>query len=424
MNEQKLRSIIRQAINEAGPVPVSKRRALNEEGGALYKAFVEPFVDVVQSANLFTKDVLNIFGLAFETLITFSPEKLAKARDKYEGRRNKIAQEWKPIIDRAGKSLENADIGLITMAFAPNIFFANQVAQLGSAGYDTVGEYLGAMGIIDYVSKEGGSLADKLESWLERQDRAGQGGGGGGGRGGGDKTIADRLRIFFLGEDASPHGDILVEAEDEGNKKDKPSPSSSELSKQISDLFGPQGPLADLFSETQKELLSAKDEEARDLIGTANIVVGGLRTIAQAQKIDDFESAVANLKGQLGQKGDDKTADLTPIEKGIQSLKSEMEKKYNEVIGQKGTAAKSPAPQGAKPEDIETVAKKASEDAFSKGAEELRRMAADAADKASENYKKTIFTELTSDLKGPVEKSPMGKALIEKFKKAVEDIGR
>ena len=419
MNERQLRGIIKQVIRESHS-PNTRLLVEDDEGGALYKAFVSPFVDVVKSANLFTKDILNIFGLAFETLITFSPEKLARSRAQYESRQKSIAQEWKPIMDRANASMKSTDIGLITMAFAPNIFFANQAAQLGSAGYNTVTEYLGAMGIIDYVSKEGGDLSTKLERWLDTQanDRSS---GRSGGSGGGGKSISDRLRIFFLGENAVHYDSLLREADGDG-------PSVKE---QLKELFSDEGPLSDALVSAREELIAAKKEQIQDLVGTANTVIVGLRSISQAEKTEDFEAAVVNLKAQLSQKSGDKAIDVGPIEKAIQDLKSIMEEKYKEVIAQNGAQenSKSPAPEGSKPEDVEMVAKKAASDAFQQGSEQLRKLATDTANKAVENYREAISSELTRDIpqKGSFadafNKSRGGQELINLIKKAVDSIG-
>lgn len=419
MNERQLRGVIKQVIHETR-VPRERLLVEDSEGGALYKAFVSPFVDVVKSANLFTKDVLNIFGLAFETLITFSPEKLARSRAQYESRQKSIAQEWKPIMDRAKASMENTDIGLITMAFAPNIFFANQAARLGSAGYNTVSEYLGALGIIDYVSKQGGDLSTQLERWLERQESESRSGGRGGG-GGGGKSISDRLRIFFLGENAIRRDSLLREADGD----------ASSVKEQLKELFGDQGPLSGALDSAREELVAAKTEQIKDLVGTANTIIGGLLDISRATRPEDFETAVTKLKGQLSQKGGDKAVDLGPIEKAIQDLKSKMEEKYKEVVDQQDSPAKSksPAPEGAKPEDIETVAKKAASDAFQQGAEQLRKLATDAANKATESYREAISSELVRDVpqKGPVadafNKSRGGQELMSLIKKAVDSIG-
>lgn len=418
--------MIRQALNET---TISHRGALHEyddNGGALYKAFVSPFVDVAKSANLFTKDVLNILGFAFKTLITFSPKKLREAREKYGARRDKIAQEWKPLMDKAKASIDNADVGLMAMVFAPNIYFGVLGSKIAGAGVDTADEYLQAMGLKQYISSKSASLENKLESWLESEERERNREQGARDREG----LSAKLRVFFFGEAAWHKGPALTEADTGADKKGAADKAQSagasfDYSQTAQKLFGEGGPLGDLFAKAQEEMLAAKKEQVDELVGTANTIVNGLLDISRAKSVEDFERALGLLSDQLSQRGDKEVVDLDPIDKAIQGLKSEMQKKYDEVIKGKG----GPAPKGADKGDIETVAKRASQDAFEAAAGELRKMAFDAASEAAKNYRQAISVELTSDIptKGPMagafESSKSGQALIELVKKAVNSIG-
>lgn len=428
MNERQLRSIIKQVIRETR-TPKPRLLIEDEEGGKLYRAFVSPFVDVLKSANLFTKDILNILALTFNTLTTFSPEKLREAREAYNARQDKIAQEWRPLMDKAVESLDNSDVGIAAMVMAPNIYFGVLGAKIAGAGVETADDYLQAMGIKQYVIDKNADLAKKLDNYLETQERESNREQQARGREG----LASQLRVFFFGEAAWQNGNILSEAEedkDSSKSKSDKKPSgggSVDTNKLVQDLFGDGGILEDLFTESQEEMLQAKKEQVDSLVGTANTIINGMRAISEAKALEDFEKAVESLKGQLGQRGDEKAVDLSPIEKAIQSLKTQMEKKYEEVI--KGEGEASPAPAGAKKGDVETVAKKASQDAFEEAAGELRKMAADAATESATNYKNTISEELTSDLpkEGPLGKalggSEAGKKLQDLIKNAINSIG-
>lgn len=431
MNEQQLRSIIKQVIQETSlhkPAHLlveydDEGGSFDSGGGALYKAFVSPFVDVVRSANVFTKDILNILSFAFKTLITFSPKKLREAREKYKARRDKIAAEWKPLMDRAKKSIENTDIGLMAMVLAPNVYFGVLGAKIAGSGVNTADEYLQALGVKQFVTDKSASLESKLERWLEDEERERNRATERGGREG----LAGQLRVFFFGEAAWHDGNILTEADED--KKEKSSGggggSSIDYARIAQGLFDAGGPLADLFAGSQEEMLAAKKEQIDSLVGTANTIIGGMRAISQAKSLEDFERALGVLKEQLGQRGDKEAVDLEPIEKAIQNLKIQMEKKYEEVVKGKG----SPAPQGSDKGDVETVAKRASQEAFESAAGELRKMAAEAANGATKNYKETIAAELTSDipkegpLVGALAKSKAGQALADMINKAVNSIG-
>jgi len=428
MNEQQLRNIIKQVIQESPRatdllIEYDDEGGFGSGGGALYKAFVSPFVDVVQSANLFTKDVLNILGFAFKTLITFSPKKLRESREKYKTRREKIAQEWKPLMDKARGSLKNADIGIMAMIFAPNIYFGVLGSKIAGAGVDTVDGYLQAMGIKQFVSDKNAALETKLERWIDDQEREAQRSEQRSSREG----LAGQLRVFFFGEAAWHDGDLLSEVEGDSpkNKSRSESPATRPLdyNQLAQDLFGDGGPLAEMFASSQEEMLLAKKEQVNSLVGTANTIIKGMRSISAAKSLEDFQGALEVLKDQLAQRGDKEAIDLAPIEKAILGLKAQMEKKYEEVI--KG----GPAPEGANKSDVETVAKRASQEAFDSAAGELRKMAADAATQAARNYRATITNELTSDLpkEGPLGKalsgSAAGKELEDLVKKAIDSIG-
>lgn len=427
MNERQLRGIIRQVIRESHS-PNTRLLVEDEGGGALYKAFVSPFVDVIKAGNLFTKDMLNIFSLAFNTFFSLDPATIRESREKYNARREKIAAEWKPLMDKAKASIEKSDVAILGMVMAPNLYFGVLGAKIAGSGVNTADEYLQALGIKQYVKDTNATLEKKLEGWLADQERESNRQE----RERGREGLGGRLRNFFFGEAEWHDGQILVEADEDPKKKDTdpgkkdaPTGPGLDINKLSQELFGNGGPLEDLFTESQEELIAAKEEQIESLVGTANVIINGLRGISQAKQLDEFEKSIQSLKDQLARRDSKQKIDLSPIEKAIQGLKDQMEKKYEEVIA----SEKSPAPEGADKKDIETVAKKASEDAFESAAGELRKMASDAADTATKNYKETIAEELASDIPkdGPLadgfKSSKGGQEIIGLIKKALDSIG-
>ena len=393
--------------------------------GQLFKAFVEPFVDVAKSAKLFSQDVLNVLKLGFDTLnpLNFTPASLRKARDKYKDRRDKIAREWEPLMKKASESMQNTDFALAAMVFAPNLFFGAQSVKAIAKAPRSVADYLETAGIrlpllsafaSSGGSKTGGTLEDKLEALekkydaeLKRQaterDRS---------------TIAGRLRVFFFGEAAWQQGPLLTEAEGE----EAPEMSRKVLGDALDELV--KDILAPALAGVQEEMLAAKKEQAEALVTTANAVIGGLRSLAQANSPQGFEEALQKMEAGLAAVGAE-DIDLGPVREAVQSLKGSMEQAYEKAKGDQG-----PAPEGSKPEDIEAVAKRASEQAFEQAAGELRKMAAEAAQTAKKGYLEKTAEELTSDipLKGPAAKglagSEAGAEMLELIKGAVDAIGK
>jgi hypothetical protein len=394
--------------------------------GQLFKAFVEPFVDVAESAGLFGQDVLNSLKLAFDTLNPFnlSPASLRKARDEYKERRGKIARDWEPLMKKAGESLQSPDVALAAMVLAPNLFFGAQALKMGGRAPRTVADYLEGAGwkvpILSAFtsqagSKGGKSLEDKFEEWLDKQEKAEARANVERSRSG----IAGKLRVFFFGEAAWHPGDLIREAEgDEG-----PGMSRSELAFALDDLV--RDVIAPAVAPSAEELLTAKREQAESLVSAANAVIGGLRDLAQADSPEGFEAALQKMEGNVTAVGGGEAVDLGPVRDAVQGLKTAMDKKYEEVKGGQG-----PAPEGSKPEDIEAVAKRASEQAFKQAAGELRKMASESAESIAKNYREVIAKELTSDipLKGPVAAAiagtEAGAEVLEFIKGAVDSVGK
>ena len=391
--------------------------------GQLFKAFVEPFVDVAESARLFGQDVLNSLKLAFDTLITFSPAKLRSARDNYKDRRDKIARDWAPLMQKAGESLQNADVALAAMVLAPNLFFGAQALKMGGRAPRTVADYLEGAGwkvpilsaFASSAGAQGGkSLEDKFEEWLDKQEKAAERAEVERDRSG----IVGRLRVFFFGEAAWQQGPLLTEAEGDEASGSSRSELAAGLDEMVRDFLEPA------LAGAQEEMLAAKREQAETLVSTANAVIGGLRALAQADSPQGFEEALEKMEAGLATVGAE-DVDLGPVRDAVQSLADSMEQAYEKVKGGQG-----PAPKGSKPEDIEAVAKQASKQAFEQAAGELRKMAGEAAAATEKSYREAIAKDLTADipLKGPaaaaIADTDAGAEILKIIKGAVDSIGK
>jgi len=401
-----------------------KNRKLLAEESALYNIFLEPFVDVAKSVKLAGQDILNTMKLVFDTMITLSPRKLREAREKYKSRRDKIDREWEPLMKKASESI-SSDVKLAALVFAPQAVFAVQAARLGAAAPTTVVDYLEESGweipLLNVFSSGGGksksgkSFEERFEEWIEDQedekterkketDR---------------NTLAGRLSVFFFGEaiSHSHSGEVITEAESQEN-----SPSSAllpKLEKFTKEVIEP------LMQSAREEFIASKKAQAEDLAGPAAAVVRGIKAISVANDPAAFESAIQVLESDLKSRGDKETIDLKPIKDAIAEMKQRMEQAFEKVKSKQG-----PAPDGSKPEDVEAVAKKASQDAFEQSATALRKMASDALPKMIENYKESIAKELMLDIPTKGEfatafaDSSEGKEVIDIIKKAVDSIGQ
>ena len=96
MNEQQLRHVITQML--------ITEDQYSGASGRLYKAFIEPFVDVAKGVAIAGQSILNSLKLIFDTLTTISPKKLVKARDNYNKRKNVLDREWEPLLKKARES--------------------------------------------------------------------------------------------------------------------------------------------------------------------------------------------------------------------------------------------------------------------------------------------------------------------------------
>lgn len=386
--------------------------------GQLFKAFVEPFVDVAKSAKLFSQDVLNSLKLAFDTLTTFSPRKLREARDKYKDRRDKLAREWEPLMKSARETLQGTDVGLVAMVVAPNLFFGAQALKLGAAAPKGIVDYLDSSGwripiisALAAVGGKGGDLEGRFEKWLDDQERAAARSAEERGRSG----IVGRLRVFFFGEAAWHTGNLLSEAEGDGSGAP---PGAVQLRDSLEEMV--REFLEPALAPAREELLAAKSEQASVLVSAANAAIRGLQGLATAQDVEEIESAVGSMRSALGD-----SVDLEPVQKAVDELKRLMQERAQAV---KDT--QSPAPKGSEPGDVEAVATAAADQALKQASAKLREMAAAAAGDAVKGYREAIAAELMSDLptKGPAAEalkgSETGRKLLELIKGAVDSVGK
>ena len=122
-----------------------QKEALQE--ATLYKAFVEPFTDVLQAANLAGQDFLNSSLTFLRMFITFDREKAKELLKKHDERKAKIAEKWKPLMERTDAALNTGDADIIALTLAPQVW---AVAAVGTAAANyggSMGNFLNDVGL-------------------------------------------------------------------------------------------------------------------------------------------------------------------------------------------------------------------------------------------------------------------------------------
>jgi len=178
MNKSLQEAILKQKARRAIKKAV-KKKTISEET-SLYATFVEPFADVVEAANLATQDILNS-SLMFVNLLffTWDPKKGAEKLKKHDERASKIAEKWKPLMEKTDAALATGDADILALTFAPGIYALDSVAGTAYTAAEGMGEFLSNTGIkesllsvipgipfkIDYVDdgNEGKSTLEKIE---------------------------------------------------------------------------------------------------------------------------------------------------------------------------------------------------------------------------------------------------------------------
>lgn len=359
MNERHLRNVIRQMLfeNEGGDygpggyggsglgyedINYSPSGGGGDYGsgprGTLLKIFWSPFADVAKAARLSAQDVLNVLRLTLTTAIRLSPEKLANARKKYEERKSKIDQQWAPILKSSYSAIADSDIGLITLTFAPQLFFAAAIAKTAYTGPSAVARFFGQSGWLDFniIPKSWKKAAESDDKWKEfvkdskkKRSRRSESES--------SNSISARLKKFFFGESVSEMvifsgKSIILEKED---KDQGGAPSPKDM---LNFLKGhPAGQaIMQALESVRTELITAKKEFSNDLFAEASLAVSRARELISgpltqafkdAKTFDDLDKAVSGIT-QGGET-------LKSVKERIEQTKNSMEeikkKKFDEI---------------------------------------------------------------------------------------------
>ena len=183
MNTNLKEALLKQAFKRE--IKKHKKKTLpTVQEASLYSTFVEPFTDVLQAVNLGAQDMLNSYITYLRLWITFSPEKGKEILKKHDERKAKIAEKWKPLMEKTDEALSTGDADLVALVLAPQVFAMSAVgekaAQYGGGVVDFLkGSGLGGMigGIVPGINLDD---ADKDSDNTKS-----------------DKSLIDKISILF-----------------------------------------------------------------------------------------------------------------------------------------------------------------------------------------------------------------------------------
>jgi hypothetical protein len=145
----------------------SRLYKLNEDyeessSGSLYTTFVEPFTDVLQAVNLGTQDFLNSYITYLRMWITWNPEKGEKLLHDHDERQAKIAEKWKPLMDRTESALSSGDADILALVLAPQVF---ALSAIGSKAAEYSGDVKGLLSATGLGGFLGGLIPDAKSTY-------------------------------------------------------------------------------------------------------------------------------------------------------------------------------------------------------------------------------------------------------------------
>ena len=400
MDERQLRHVIRQIIKES-PETVILREYGEDYSGALYKAFIEPFVDVAKSAKLFSQDSLNILKMTLRTLTTLSPKKMVKARDDYNKAKEVLQKEWDPILKSASESIKGSDLGVVTFALAPTVFFGLQLGKFAGKAPASMSDYLSKAGwnipFLDKIRGVGVEAEKRADREEARRAKDQEGG------------ILKSLRVFFMGEsvDARP---LILEADEDITRQNFKAKLDEYMGSSLEDLTN--------------AAISAKEQHGDDLKQAALEQINMLRGFRDAQSIEDFENAVKDAQTS--------GFDISDLDDQITKLKEDMSKKAKLLRADPEfiSSLKKSADDDISDKDIDTAAAKVARDGATAAYDALKQSLDPLVEEASDSLRSQIEEELTADL--PEKGTPLynmlvktagGKRLLDTIEKVLDSVG-
>ena len=266
--KQRVRQLHRRAI----------KKILKEQEDTLYSTFVQPFTDVIDATALTGQDILNALRLQFDLLFTLSPKKMAEAHKRFDERRAKIDEKWKPIMERTDEALASSDANLFALVMAPELFLASEALALGYEKADSLNQYLADSGWKI-------PLASGILGYTPEETKAPAGGGEG-------ESLLSQLGSLFYIESAWHTGPLLTEQDTTQPKKEP------DFKKAMIKYMQETG-LDKKFEQDAKELLEIQKELIDEIVSESVPRLELISALTQTADVDEFVAAIeeAETKG-------------------------------------------------------------------------------------------------------------------------------
>ena len=245
----------------------------------LYKAFVEPFVNVGKVASLTAQKMANPLATMVTLLNPFTDyERKKELMRGFEKRRDEMADDWKQLNREINDSL-GPDARLVMFFANPAGYLASTVSKSALGTAKAVA--LDATGLGRYISEKVGMPWEALETALERSNNAFADSGR---EPGTILGIERQLNKLFFKESSNRSGKILREQEElpaQISTKELASRFGFEL-----DVLGAAPKLNTLFEEWY--------QETESLISNLEELIGQKQKLAeQLSQINSIESFIA-----------------------------------------------------------------------------------------------------------------------------------
>jgi hypothetical protein len=261
----------------------SLHKNLIKEEATLYSTFVQPFTDVLSSVALAGQDILNSAKLLWDTFWTLSPEKLDKIHDDFTTRKGKIAEKWKPIVDRSQQALATGDAGLVLFMMNPPLYLATDSLGKAVQAGSSVSQYLSGAGLkIPLLS----SVMDM--SLLDDVDTSISKGASTSSKPPKEKSFLAKLAGLFYLENSWREGELILEKEEVKNLQ-QANPVSPE--KAVDDFLRKTGVLKEL-EKSAEELISSSKVYVDSILLESEPKIKLMKYVLEASNLKDFSRAM------------------------------------------------------------------------------------------------------------------------------------
>ena len=334
MNTAIKEAFLRQALRREIRQKVTSK--IIKEEASLYSTFVEPFTDVLQAVNLASQDFLNSYLTYLRMYITFSPEKGRELLKKHDERKAKIAEKWKPLMEKTDAALSTGDADIVALVLAPQVFALSAVGAKAAEYGGDIKDFVNNTGLTSMLSALPGmgfiaALDDDEKP--EEKDK--------------NMSLVDKLSVLFFGavagktiqlsfKKAAAEAQMAAEKAASGQKNEGliKEQSKKDLEKDFEKFLEDSG-LLDVFEDDAKEMVDSLKETIQQFDEDYTRKELLIKNLQAAQDLEGFVKAFEDanqVKSELVEslhEQDDSNAEMpdpAKIKKDIDAAVAELAK--------------------------------------------------------------------------------------------------